>query len=92
MASRLQDHQALWGPSSPPWEPGILCPAKHRLSAVHPRWPLPSDFPGVWTSLPDLLCPSEPSRSGLAWKHAATHWSCSGYGHTFVSIISALSL
>lgn len=87
-ASRPQDHQALWGPSSPPWEPGTPCPAKHRLSAVRPRWPLPSDFPGVWTSLRDLLCPSEPSRSGLAWKHEATHWSCSGYGRTLVSIIS----
>ena len=48
----------------------------------------PFQLPGVWTSLRDLLCPSEPSRSGLAWKHEATHWSCSGYGRTLVSIIS----
>lgn len=65
MASRLQDHQALWGPSSPPWEPGILCPAKHRLSAVCPRWPLPSDFPGVWTGIPPR--PTLPIRTLEKW-------------------------
>lgn len=40
-ASRPQYHQALWSPSSPPWEPGTCCPANTDCLLFVPGGPSP---------------------------------------------------